>query len=100
MLVAAIPLTDEIGFAMSVVFVVWHLVRSVAAPRHEPVPGGRRDQLPPRSPSIAFTLSWIHSIEKSTLGGRLAHRRQQTGDRRSAHSRHGRRHGAARRQPC
>ena len=28
MLVAAIPLTDEIGFAMSVVFVAWHLVRS------------------------------------------------------------------------
>ena len=27
MLVAAIPLTDEIGFAMSAVFVIWHLVR-------------------------------------------------------------------------
>ncbi len=28
LLVAAIPLTDEIGFGMSVVFVVWHLLRS------------------------------------------------------------------------
>jgi TRAP transporter 4TM/12TM fusion protein len=27
MLVAAIPLTDEIGFGMSVVFVVWHVIR-------------------------------------------------------------------------
>lgn len=28
MLVAAIPLTDEIGFAMSTLFVAWHLYRS------------------------------------------------------------------------
>jgi TRAP transporter 4TM/12TM fusion protein len=28
LLVAAIPLTDEIGFGMSAVFVVWHLLRS------------------------------------------------------------------------
>ena len=28
MLVAAIPLTDEIGFAMSALFVAWHLYRS------------------------------------------------------------------------
>jgi TRAP transporter 4TM/12TM fusion protein len=34
MLVAAIPLTDEIGFAMSAVFVVWHLLRSRRAARH------------------------------------------------------------------
>ena len=27
LLVAAIPLTDEIGFAMSAAFAVWHLVR-------------------------------------------------------------------------
>ncbi len=27
MLVAAIPLTDEIGFGMSAAFVVWHLLR-------------------------------------------------------------------------
>jgi TRAP-type uncharacterized transport system fused permease subunit len=33
MLVAAIPLTDEIGFAMSAVFVIWHLVRSRRAQR-------------------------------------------------------------------
>jgi TRAP-type uncharacterized transport system fused permease subunit len=33
MLVAAIPLTDEIGFAMSAVFVVWHLLRSRRAAR-------------------------------------------------------------------
>ena len=33
MLVAAIPLTDEIGFAMSVVFVTWHLIRSRRATR-------------------------------------------------------------------
>jgi TRAP-type uncharacterized transport system fused permease subunit len=34
MLVAAIPLTDEIGFAMSVVlFGLWHLVRSRRADR-------------------------------------------------------------------
>lgn len=28
MLVAAIPLTDEIGFGMSAIFVIWHLLRS------------------------------------------------------------------------
>jgi TRAP-type uncharacterized transport system fused permease subunit len=28
LLVAAIPLTDEIGFGMSVIFVIWHMVRS------------------------------------------------------------------------
>jgi hypothetical protein len=28
MLVAAIPLTDEIGFVMSAVFVLWHVIRS------------------------------------------------------------------------
>jgi hypothetical protein len=33
MLVAAIPLTDEIGFAMSVAFGLWHLVRSRRAER-------------------------------------------------------------------
>jgi TRAP transporter 4TM/12TM fusion protein len=33
MLVAAIPLTDEIGFGMSLVFVVWHLIRSRRASR-------------------------------------------------------------------
>jgi hypothetical protein len=33
MLVAAIPLTDEIGFGMSVVFVAWHLIRSRRASR-------------------------------------------------------------------
>ena len=34
MLVAAIPLTDEIGFGMSVVFVIWHWLRSRRADRH------------------------------------------------------------------
>ena len=33
MLVAAIPLTDEIGFGMSAVFVVWHWLRSRRADR-------------------------------------------------------------------
>jgi hypothetical protein len=33
MLVAAIPLTDEIGFGMSAVFVAWHLIRSRRAHR-------------------------------------------------------------------
>ena len=28
MLVAAVPLTDEIGFVMSAVFVIWHVIRS------------------------------------------------------------------------
>jgi TRAP-type uncharacterized transport system fused permease subunit len=33
MLVAALPLTDEIGFGMSAVFVVWHFIRSRRADR-------------------------------------------------------------------
>jgi TRAP-type uncharacterized transport system fused permease subunit len=36
LLVAAIPLTDEIGFGMSAVFVVWHLLRSRRAARRRP----------------------------------------------------------------
>ena len=33
LLVAAIPLTDEIGFGMSAVFVIWHLIRGRRANR-------------------------------------------------------------------
>jgi TRAP transporter 4TM/12TM fusion protein len=36
MLVAAIPLTDEIGFVMSAAFVVWHLLRSRQAAARRP----------------------------------------------------------------
>jgi TRAP-type uncharacterized transport system fused permease subunit len=33
LLVAAIPLTDEIGFGMSAIFVIWHFIRSRRADR-------------------------------------------------------------------
>ena len=36
LLVAAIPLTDEIGFGMSAIFVVWHLLRNRQAAARRP----------------------------------------------------------------
>jgi hypothetical protein len=64
MLVAAIPLTDEIGFAMSA-----------------------------RGQCLHPELDPFH--RENPLGRRLAHRGRRAGDRRGAHPRQRRRHGAA-----
>ena len=102
LLVAALPLTDEIGFALGAAVIAWNVWRSRAAP----LPAADLMPLCVAAGGLvmtlaleSFTLAWTHSIEKIRWeedwridGGRLVLDR-------GAGARQRRRHGAAGGQP-
>ena len=115
LLVAAVPLTDEIGFVACAAFLAWHLYRvkrQTTALRAPDAPGPRPGSVwtpsafwspascARRVPGPEFTLAWQHSVEKVRWEERYRVDGRPPAARRGTGRRFGRRHGAAARTPC